>query len=201
MKIIVFDTETTGLPLPHAELVNQPYLCQFAALLLDCNLENGVFRAEAKYNQLIKPPVPISSECSAIHGITETMVADKPAVGAVIDDILSLFYRADIAAAHNLGFDQKLVELELERLGRAKSFLPPQTYDTMKETRDLCRLPGRGEDYKPPRLMELYRFLFGREFESAHDAMIDVLATAVCLKELYNRKIFRPAERSQRGLF
>lgn len=201
MKIIVFDTETTGIPSTSEELINQPHICQFAGFLFECDTSTGKFTKIKTYEQLIKPPVPISSEASSIHGITEEMLADKPVMSEVIDEILALFNQADIAVAHNLSFDQRLIEFELERLNRNKNFLPPQIFDTMKETRELCRLPGRGDGFKSPKLQELYKFLFGKNFQNAHNALYDVVATAICLKELYERKVFVPEEKPQSSLF
>lgn len=201
MKIIVFDTETTGLPSSTEDLINQPHICQFAAILLSCNLQSGQFHETGRFEQLICPPVPISSECSAIHGITEKMVADQPSINNIIHKILGLFRESDIAVAHNISFDQRLIEFELERMGLSKIFLPPQTFDTMKESKNLCRIPGRGDTFKAPKLQELYYFLFGKDFKNAHNAMVDVLATALCLKELFDRGIFKPQEPTQTSLF
>jgi len=45
--------------------------------------------------------------------------------------------------------------------------------------------------------MELYRFLFGKEFDDAHDAMADIRATKDCFLELYKTgKITLPDNQS-----
>ncbi len=61
------------------------------------------------------------------------------------------------------------------------------TVCTMKSSTDHCKLQGRGFSFKPPKLAELHRFLFGEYFEGAHDAMIDVEATMRCFLELVKR--------------
>ncbi len=43
--------------------------------------------------------------------------------------------------------------------------------------------------YKWPKLQETYKFLFGEEFEGAHDAMADVRACARIYFELRNRSV------------
>ena len=57
-------------------------------------------------------------------------------------------------------------------------------YCTMKETTDLCKLPGRYGNYKWPKLQELHKHLFGENFVGAHDAMFDIKATMRCYYKL-----------------
>ena len=59
----------------------------------------------------------------------------------------------------------------------------------MKGSTDYCKLQGRGFSFKPPKLAELYKFLFDEWFEGAHDAMIDVEATMRSLLELIKRDV------------
>jgi hypothetical protein len=53
----------------------------------------------------------------------------------------------------------------------------------MRSTTDFCALPGY-YGYKWPTLQELHKKLFGRGFEDAHDAYIDVSVTVKCFFEL-----------------
>lgn len=201
MKIIVFDTETTGFPSPTLSLAEQPYICQFASLTVDVDLQNRKIKPIRQVDQLLKPAVPIPFECTQIHKISDEMVAEKPTFAKWADTLLEIFHEADVAVAHNLAFDQKIIENELERVGKNKSFLPGQIFDTMTETKDLCQLPGKNGNFKSPKLEELYRFLFQKDFVGAHNAMQDVLATFYCARELMTRGIFVPREPSQGSLF
>ncbi|MBP7670846.1 3'-5' exonuclease [Candidatus Gracilibacteria bacterium] len=199
MRVVVFDTETTGIPSKGLSLDWQPYICQFAAVVYE--VIDGELREVLRRDFLIKPAVAIEYEVVRVHGITNAMVADAPAFGDVAEEILELFASADCAVAHNLAFDEAVLRCELLRLGRDGDFLPEQRFDTMKETRDLCQLPGRHEGFKSPKLAELHQFLFGRGFEGAHNALADVLATGACLAELLKRGIFKPEEGGQGRLF
>lgn len=203
MKIIVFDTETTGLPLSQGKLSDQPHICQFASLLLECDLPNRRLLKINQIDQLINPGVPIPSAASDIHHITDEQVAQSPSFAEFADTLLHEFHEADIAVAHNLPFDKQLIEIELSRLNLNKNFLPTQTFDTMASTRDLCRLPGRHGNYKAPRLEELYRFLFQKNFTGAHNALQDVIATVHCMLALIKQGVFQPKEppSKQRSLF
>jgi DNA polymerase III epsilon subunit-like protein len=201
MKIIIFDTETTGFPSPNLGLAEQPYICQFASLTIDVDLENRKIKPIRKVDQLLKPAVAIPLECTHVHKITDEMVAGKPTFAEWADKLLEIFHEADVAVAHNISFDQKVIEAELERVGKNKNFLPGQTFDTMAETKELCMLPGKNGNFKSPRLEELYRFLFQKDFDGAHNAMNDVMATFYCARELMTRGVFVPREPSQASLF
>ena len=66
MKIIVLDTETTGM-------LEKDRICQLSYLVL-----NEEFEIEEVHNDLCKPPLPISFEAMAIHHITPEMIEGEP---------------------------------------------------------------------------------------------------------------------------
>ncbi len=65
MKIIVLDTETTGM-------FEKDRICQLSYLVLD-----EEFEVEEVHNELCMPPLPISYEAMAIHHITPEMLEGK----------------------------------------------------------------------------------------------------------------------------
>lgn len=201
MRLIIFDTETTGLPNSSEDLKTQPYVCQFAAMIVEYNASAGTFEEVEKIDQLVRPEIPIPLMATSIHGITDEMVAEAPVFAEVADTFIDAFQTADVAVAHNLPFDQRIIEIELARMGRAKQFLPSQTFDTMTETRDLCQFPGRNGNFRAPRLMDLYQFLFEERFDRAHNALNDVRATARCVEALAEKGIFQAEEPSQGAMF
>lgn len=201
MKIIIFDTETTGLPDPNSPLEKQPYICQFSACIVEIDLNTKEFKEIEQVNQYLKPEVLIPYECTRIHGITNEMVQDKQSFKEYANELITLFQKCDVAIAHNLNFDQTIIENELRRIGRSKSFLPEQTFDTMDETKELLKLPGRFSRYKSPNLGELHFYLTGETFANAHNALNDVMALTRCVKELFRRDIFKPEEKDQSSLF
>ncbi|MBD3328238.1 hypothetical protein GF340_02945 [Candidatus Peregrinibacteria bacterium] len=201
MKVLVFDTETTGIPIPNKGLEEQPYICQFAGVIYEISLNEKKLTELKRMDLLIKPPVLIPRECRFIHGITDEMVANEPVFNEVSSNILDLFHEADIAAAHNIEFDVAMLRNELARLGKNTLFLPDQTFDTMKETKEVCNIPGRSGGLKSPTLSELYKCLFGKQFDGAHNALNDVLATGECLDFLLKKGIFVPIESNQESLF
>lgn len=56
-------------------------------------------------------------------------------------------------------------------------------HDTMIESTDILKIKSyRG--YKYPKLIELYKFLFNKEFDNQHNAIDDVNSTFECYKKL-----------------
>ncbi len=195
MRITIFDTETTHLPIRGGKLSDQPSIIQFASQTFQFDPLTSRFFEISRYNQLIKPACPISADSLRITGITEKMVSTQPDFAQVVDQILAIFRNTDLAVAHNISFDQEVLEFEMERLGLSKNFLPINTFDSMEGTRDLCKLPGKS-GYKAPRLMELHQFLLNESFPEAHNAEKDVEALARCLKVLLQNGLYKPVIQS-----
>jgi len=193
MKLF-FDTETTGKALFKAPPNHpmQPRIVQLAAVLFD---DDG---AECgSLNAIIKPEGwTIPADASAIHGIT-TERALK--CGIPIMSALAVFsnflHLADTLVAHNLDFDELVVSADLVRLpnpGAQKCFdrlAEIATFCTMKNTTQICQLPGNYGDFKWPKLTEAHKHLFGTDVEGAHDAMADVRACARIYFEITKPKI------------
>ncbi len=197
MKILVFDTETTGLPSSKLSLDKQPSIVQFAGVVYQLN-DLGNMDVVKQVDILINPKKDIPVVTTLIHKITNEMVKDKPDFVKVSVEIKQLFLEIDLVVAHNIAFDKKLLEIEFARLGQKLDFWPTDIYDTMLESVNLCRLPSKNRGFKSPRLSELHQYLFGKDFENAHNALDDVLATGRCLQQLINigHAEFKPSKQS-----
>ena len=68
----------------------------------------------ARYNWLINPGIPIPAEVTAIHHITNEMVADKPRFEAVASEIANAL-RGCVPAAYNALFDRAFIMGEFSR--------------------------------------------------------------------------------------
>lgn len=186
-KYLFFDTETQGLPknwsAPASDSNNWPRLVQIAWIVND---ENGEKLAEN--NHIIKPEgFTIPQEASNIHGITtERALAE----GENLKDILIKFaghlVKCDYVVAHNIAFDEKIIEAEMIRSRIPISFQYANKFCTMKQSVNFCQIPG-GYGYKWPKLQELHIKLFDESFDDAHNAFSDISATVKCFWELKNR--------------
>lgn len=200
MRIVVWDTETTGLPVLNGKLAQQPYIIQFAGILGEVD-SNGKYRELERKNILIKPPISIPFSSSQVHGIYDRDVADAPPIGEKMDEIIKFLHSVDFVVGHNIEYDEQVLRYELERLWRKGEYMPIANICTMKGSTDYCKLTGRGFAYKPPKLSELHRFLFNEWFEWAHDAMVDVEATQRSFLELVKRKVIPLQETDLMRLF
>ena len=184
---IFFDTETSGLPrswsAPASDVANWPRLVQIG--WLTCDADGQLQRS---HQSLIKPQgFQITPEAVEVHGITtDVALRDGVDLGPVLAEFVADVRASRVVVAHNLDFDQRVVQAEFQRAQLADPFVRKRRVCTMKETADFCRLPGK-YGYKWPSLTELHRKLFGRPFGGAHGALTDADACLRCyfrLREL-----------------
>jgi len=112
---------------------------------------------------------------------------------------LSYINEADAIIGHNIEYDEEMIKLELQRLGKLYLYQPKQVLCTMKSTVDFCGIQGNGERFKYPKLGELHKKLFDEYFIGAHDALVDVEATLRCFLEL-NKKGILTVEHKQESV-
>lgn len=185
MKILGFDTETTGLPnfrIP-PDHPSQPRLVQLAAKLVE-ETGPGVFNEIAKISVIIKPEgfvIPV--EASNINGTTtekaNTFGVPLLATMAVFSNLVKA---ADRIIAHNFRFDYGMIKRELNILKKPNRLDGKDQFCTMTASTDLCQLPptarmiaaGMGGRFKSPKLIEAHEYFLGEGFDKAHDAMADV---------------------------
>jgi exodeoxyribonuclease X len=163
MKIIFFDTETTG----NGE---DDRICQLAVK------ERGV--STPIINATYKPPLPISIEAMAIHHITEKMVADRPLFVDAPEyaDIKELFESPEtLAIAHNAVFDVGMLARE--------NIMPRNIICTYKVASGLDP-----DDLIPKYQLQYLRYLLKLEVEAvAHDAFGDVLVLEAVFERLFQK--------------
>ena len=189
---LFFDTETTGLPhdwnAPVDNVDNWPRLVQLAWLLYgkDSNIICGG-------NYIIKPEgFLIPTEASNIHKITtEKAKKEGKELKKVLEEFKTIVENTNYLVAHNISFDEKIVGAEFIRKNLSNNLVDKNKICTKEQTTNFCAIPSPNgyNDYKWPKLSELYYKLFGKEMENAHDAMEDVKATAKCFWELKRKGI------------
>ena len=108
MKEIVLDTETTGM---------DPYEGDRIIEIGCVELENHV--PTGKTLQLyINPEREIPAEATAVHGITNDFVKDKPVFSQVYSEFME-FVEGGKLVIHNAEFDMKFINWELDQVGHA----------------------------------------------------------------------------------
>lgn len=205
MRVLIFDTETTGLPKSRSinpdSLHLWPHIVQFSYIIYDvtdndiCVIEDNIIR--------VADDVEISQESAAIHGITNEI---SKSGGVDLNQVLSGFFGAlknvDMLVGHNISFDINVVVVELLRIIYNQSNTVPvdellsyKTYlhmlnnyqnihCTMQNSIDMCgiKVMGKnGREYnKFPKLSELHQKLFGSVPDNLHNSLNDILITLRC---------------------
>ncbi len=158
--LIFFDLETTGLDVCKDRIVQIAYI--------KVN-PNGT---EEEKSFLVNPEMPIPEEATAIHGISDADVADKPTFKELANTLIKDFKGSDIAGYNSNKFDLPLLAEEFLRAGadidlsRCKK-IDVQTIYHKKEQRTLSAA---------------YKFYCEKDLTDAHDAMADTRATYEVLK-------------------
>jgi len=205
MRVLIFDTETTGLPKSRSinpdSLHLWPHIVQFSYIIYDvtdndiCVIEDNIIR--------VADDVEISQESAAIHGITNEI---SKSGGVDLNQVLSGFFGAlknvDMLVGHNISFDINVVVVELLRIIYNQSNTVPadellsyKTYlhmlnnyqnihCTMQNSIDMCaiKVMGKnGREYnKFPKLSELHQKLFDSVPNNLHNSLNDILITLRC---------------------
>lgn len=190
MKVLVFDTETTGLPIGKNpsiyEMDKWPYIVQLSYIFYDTETKRTLECGD----DIIKIPekVVVSPESIAIHKITPAHCKE---LGVPIKEAFARFnnclQECDIVVGHNISFDKRLIMVESMR-NQIKQYFTimgerKPEYCSMKNTIDLCKISVIGqtgiEYFKYPKLSELHKHLFNVVPEGLHNALADVL---ICLR-------------------
>lgn len=117
--------------------------------------------------ELVNPTIPIPAETSAIHGIYDKDVKDKPTFKDLSKELHQFLAGADLAGFNVLKFDIPLLVEEFLRAGidfdiEKRNILDAQKIFHMMEKRNLSAA---------------YKFYCGKSLENAHSAEADTVAT------------------------
>lgn len=186
MKLLIFDTETTGLPKARASAEtranNWPHIVSISWVILDSETNKLI----KERNYYIKPNGwAIPEESTNIHGITEEIARQK---GSDLYDVMSEFIqeKCDAWVAHNLEFDiNVIVNAVLWDLKLQFPPVPQRKLCTMLLSKSICKLPGMYKNsYKSPKLKELYYHAFKKYPDELmlHSSMYDVYILADIIK-------------------
>ena len=153
--LIVFDLETTGISISNDRIVEIACIKVFPDGREETRLER------------INPGIPIPKEVTAIHGITDEDVADKPKFDALARELATFMQGCDFAGFNSNKFDFPLLVEEFLRAGvdfdvENRKFIDAQRIFHMMEPRNLSAA---------------YRFYCDKNLENAHSAEADTRAT------------------------
>lgn len=207
MKVLVFDTETTGIPERNALITSTekwPYIIQLSYALYDIS-RNDIHVNDGYIK--IDNSIEISEESQKIHGISRDKL-DKEGmnINYALMQFNNMLSEANLIIGHNLEFDKNMIIVESLRNNidqqftyfdkKGHKFKIPE-YCTMKNTAKFCGIIKTSrfgkEYYKNPKLIELYRRLFPKENDpkNLHNSLFDILVTLRCyLKYKHDKDLF-----------
>jgi DNA polymerase III epsilon subunit-like protein len=208
MKVLVFDTETSGLPKAKAISENTlnlwPHILQFSYVIYDTVLNDII---EINDNIVkVSEDVFIAEDSIKVHGITNEYSDEN---GIPIDDIFNDFFyhllNVDLLVGHNVSFDINMVRVELCRMiyqnmakkdSKSENILNLCKYNlnllvnskniccTLQDSIELCKIEAidkYGRPYfKYPKLAELHQKLFETVPNNLHNSLNDILVTLRC---------------------
>ena len=194
MKLLVFDTETTGLPagrnLSVGDVDKWPHIIQLSYILYDTEINKTC----SCVDDIIKlaDDVHISSKSIEMHGITRsTSIRKGISMADALNNFNNVLQEADWVIAHNISFDKNMIMVESIRLGIEQHFsygsgYGIKEYCTMRNSVKVCKIEKESAAgniyYKFPTLTELHNHLFNFTPNNTHDSMSDVL---ICLRCYY----------------
>ena len=177
MKLLIFDTETTGLPRNKTSASqspnNWPHIVSISWLILDTETNEELISK----SYIVRPNGWYIPEDSVkIHGITTEYALKN---GKDLYEVIVEFINEDCDAwvAHNLEFDINVViNATIWDLNSNFPAIPNKKLCTMLLSRNLCKLPGSFGKYKLPKLKELYNHVFGKYPDELqlHNSFYDV---------------------------
>jgi DNA polymerase-3 subunit epsilon len=204
MRVIVFDTETSGLPSP----TYNPTIVQFSYVKFD--MDTGTIEKEV--DQIIQQPTGfvIPQESIHIHHVTNEQCATEGVnILGVLNDFFADVADCDKIIGHNVSFDIDRVASVLNKMTHSRhpeevrrdyqqklkylsSTMVPKLYCTMQSSIDLCNLVktnAKGKSYKKfPKLVELYQKLFETTPAGLHNSLVDVYACLRCYVAIQNQQ-------------
>jgi len=153
--LIILDLETTGLNLVNDKIIEY--------CLIKVN-PNG--KKETRV-QLINPGMPIPPESTAIHGISDKDVAQKPVFKEIAHELNTFIGNADLAGYNSNKFDIPFL---------IEEFLKADVDFSLKGRR-LVDVQNIFHKMEPRTLKAAYRFYCGQDIVNAHTAEADTMAT------------------------
>jgi len=155
IPLCFFDLETTGIN------ITQDRIIEIAVIKV---MPNGEV---IKKSNVVNPTIPVAPESTAIHGISNEDVKDKPTFKEVAKEYARFFEGADLAGFNILKFDVPMLVEEFLRAGvefdySRKKLIDAQKIFHMMEKRTLSAA---------------FKFYCEKEMVDAHSAEADTQAT------------------------
>ncbi len=148
MRVIVLDTETTGLFPKGSIAMRDPAKCPHIMQLSYMVYDTKINRIVEDYDAIIKlaAETEISERSIEIHGITrEKSIASGVPINVALFNLRRALYGHNVSliVGHNISFDKQMLDVECNRCGLAGLFRKEEV-DCMNRSRSTATSPRDG---------------------------------------------------------
>ncbi len=162
--LVFFDLETTGVNTAKDKIVS------IATQKIQPN--HNYNELQEDYYEIINPAMEIPESATAIHGISNDDVKNRPFFKDLAPTIQRIFSGCDIAGFNSNNFDIPLLSTEFSRVGTVwpdpgTNFIDVCTIFKLMNSRNLSAA---------------YKRYTGKDMQGAHNATMDVIATIEILQ-------------------
>lgn len=176
--LLFFDIESTGLNIPEDSIVELSFVKVFPGG------EERIKTWRIKpWDYLRQRQRPINPEASKVNGIVDADLTGCPTFFELADEISEWLHDSDLAGFNSAKFDLPMLAEEFERVKLAGKDLHVDLHAPL-----MVDVQNIYHTMEPRNLRAAYRFYCGGEdFENAHSAEADTLATYEVLKAQLDR--------------
>ena len=182
--LLFFDIESTGLN------IATDWICELSFVKA---LPGGETRIKTwrfkPWDYVAQRQYPIHPQASAVNGIKDEDLKDCPRFCECVDEVLSWLEDADLAGFNSAKFDLPMLAEEIERV----RLYMHKDIDIDLHAKLMVDVQNIYHYMEPRNLKAAYRFYCGGEdFENAHSAEADTVATYEVLKgqlDMYSDKL------------
>ena len=171
--LLFFDIESTGLNIPNDSIIE----LSFVKVFPDGKEEVKTWKIKP-WDSEKQCQRPIDPSASKVNGITDDMLVDCPTFYEVADEVADWLKDSDLAGFNSTKFDLPMLAEEFERVELAGKKLNVDLHSPK-----MVDVQNIHHTMEPRNLEAAYRFYCGGEdFDNAHTAEADTLATYAVLK-------------------
>lgn len=176
--LLFFDIESTGLNIPNDSIIE----LSFVKILPGGEQRIKTWKIKP-WDYLKQCQRPIDPQASKVNGVTDDMLVDCPTFYEVADEVASWLESSDLAGFNSAKFDLPMLAEEFERAKLAGKDLKVDLHaPKMVDVQNIYHA------MEPRNLRAAYRFYCGGEdFDNAHTAEADTIATYEVLKGQLDR--------------
>lgn len=190
-RVLIFDTETTGLPEKYASIRDYekwPYIIQLSYIIYDLS-NNSIHTISDNYIKIDKS-INISEESEKITGISREILNDKGIhIKQALHDFNNALKASDIIVGHNVSFDKQIVMVECFRNRINNNFVKFHGKNIIRKPEYCtCKKSSHLFNNRYQKLENLYSNLFNEKPSGLHNSLIDTIVTFRCYYKLAHNK-------------